>query len=92
LTVQIGWYAVGEDGQFQSAGINIELAANVNVARWRGVLPVKTDRALVYDCTEAVNVTCLTADWDSATTITSATVPPMRAAYYTETQRLLQAI
>jgi hypothetical protein len=56
------------------------------------VLPVKTDRALVYDCTEAVNVTCLTADWDSATTITSATVPPMRAAYYTETQRLLQAI
>lgn len=91
LTVQIGWYAVGEDGQFQSTGINIDLAANVNVGRWRGLLPIKTDRALVYDSSEGVTVTALTADW-SGTVIRTAEQVPMRAAYHIETMRLLHAI
>lgn len=93
LTIQIGYYEVGEDGQFQSTGINIELPENVNVARWRGVMMVVSDRGLVYDCGEDddVTVTAL-CGFPQGQTITTAANPPMRAWYYLETQRLLQAI
>jgi hypothetical protein len=98
LQVMIGYYEAGDDGSFVSAGVTIELPANVNVVKWRGVMMVVSDRGLIYDCTEEVTVTALSAHAflgeiiPFGQVITSVQNPPMRAAYYIETMRLLQAI
>jgi len=91
LRVMIGYYAAGADGEFASTGVNIDLPANVNVMKWRGVLVVVSDRGLVYDCDEDVTVTAL-ASFNLGQEITSAENGPQRAGYYIETERLLQAV
>jgi hypothetical protein len=95
LVVEVGYYAAGAVGTFRSLGIIINLAANVNVARWNGFLVMNTTRPLVYRCAERVNIT---AQWtlrggtgfnNPDASGLSPAAWPLYAEYYLNTQRLI---